>query len=128
MSRMARILLIEDEAPIRANLRRFLQIEGYEVFEAENGVIGLARTRELVPDLIICDVMMPEMDGLGVLAALRADPAIAGIPFVFLTASASSEEVQRGFELGASDYVTKPFNFSDLRAIVAGHLDRKGEA
>lgn len=77
---MARILVIEDEAPIRANLLRFLGLEGHELFEAENGQVGLDMARKLRPDLILCDMMMPVLDGVEVLDGLRADPSIARTP------------------------------------------------
>jgi DNA-binding response OmpR family regulator len=119
---MATILIIEDEAPIRANLVRFLSLEGYRVVQAENGRIGCELARCEAPDLIFCDVMMPEMDGFAVIRDLRADPATAGIPFVFLTASAEKDDIRLGVELGADDYVTKPFNIADLLALVARRL------
>ncbi|MCL4798391.1 MAG: response regulator [Burkholderiales bacterium] len=119
---MARILIIEDEAEIRANLRRFLRLEGHEAIEAADGRQGLAAARAERPDLILCDVRMPELDGFEVLAALRADPATAAIPFVFLTASAERDHRKLGLDLGAHDYVTKPFDLDALRALVARRL------
>jgi CheY-like chemotaxis protein len=123
---MARILVIEDEAPIRANLLRFLTLEGHQLFEAENGQLGLELARKLRPDLILCDMMMPVLDGVGVLDGLRADPAIAKTPFIFLTAAASREQVERGLKHGASAYVTKPFILGDVRGLIARHLATKG--
>jgi CheY-like chemotaxis protein len=123
---MARILVIEDEAPIRANLLRFLMLEGHELFEAENGQVGLELARKLRPDLILCDMMMPVLDGLGVLEGLRADPAIAQTPFILLTAAASREQIEQGLTHGASAYVTKPFILGDVRSLIARHLAAKG--
>lgn len=122
---MAKILLIEDEAPIRANLRRFLTLEGYQVVEASNGSEGLAAISVQHPDLILCDVMMPELDGFGLLGRLRSDPATAAIPFVFVTASAEKGDLERGRELGADEYVTKPFNLPELLALVKRRLGNR---
>lgn len=116
---MVRILVIEDEAPIRANLRRLLRMEGFEVAEAADGLQGLALARSLLPDVILCDVMMPEMNGFGVLGALRAEAATAEIPFVFLSASADHADLQNGLALGACNYITKPFNIQALLDILA---------
>jgi CheY-like chemotaxis protein len=119
---MATILIIEDEAAIRDNLRRFLCLEGHVVREAENGRRGLDLIRASLPDLVLCDVMMPELDGFELLTRLRADPATAAVPFVFLTASAEKEQLQHGRELGADEYVTKPFNLQQLAALIRRRL------
>ena len=111
---MAKILIIEDEAPIRDNLVRFLRLEGYTALTAENGRLGLEIARLELPDLILCDVMMPEMNGIAVLDALRHDPAIEHTPFIFLTAGAEREDMQAGLTHGADNYVTKPFNLREL--------------
>lgn len=122
---MATVLIIEDEAPIRDNLRRFLQLEGYAIVEAENGQKGLDAIRAGLPDLILCDVMMPGLDGFSLLKILRADPRTAAVPFVFLTASAEKESLQQGQDMGADEYVTKPFNLIQLAALIRRRL---GEA
>lgn len=119
---MATVLIIEDEAPIRDNLRRFLQLEGYAIVEAENGQNGLDVIRAGLPDLILCDVMMPVLDGFSLLKILRADPRTAAVPFVFLTASAEKESLQQGQDLGADEYVTKPFNLMQLAALIRRRL------
>ena len=118
---MAAILVIEDEAPIRRNLSRLLTAEGYKVMTAADGVNGVVIAREQRPDLILCDILMPRMDGYEVLAALRADAATAAIPFVFITASAEKEDRSRGLASGARDYVTKPFKLAELLAVVRKH-------
>ena len=118
---MPTVLIIEDEAPIRANLNRFLRAEGYEVVSAADGASGIAAAREHGPDLIICDVLMPELDGYQVLATLRTETKTAAIPLVFLTASADKEDRNRGLESGACDYVTKPFKLAELLAVVRKH-------
>lgn len=119
---MAEILIIEDEASIRSNLLRFLKLEGHLVHTAEDGLEGLRKARELQPDLILCDVMMPGLDGFGVLQALKADPATAHLRFVFLSASAEKEQLQHGLTLGALGYVTKPFVLPELAAFIKRHL------
>jgi len=111
---MSRILIIEDEVDIRNNLLRLLRVEGFEVMGAENGRAGLACVRTFCPDLIISDVGMPDLDGHGVLAALRADPSTASIPFIFLTAMADPQDFRAGLKLGADDYLTKPFTRDDV--------------
>lgn len=112
------VLVIEDEGPIRANLLRFLRLEGYATLEAENGRAGVERLAKARPDLILCDVMMPELDGFAVLRAVRDNPETATIPFVLLTASADLEALEKGRSLGADEYVTKPFVLPELAALV----------
>ena len=116
---MAKVLLIEDEAPIRATLSRFLRLEGLDVIAAENGTQGVERALAEKPDLIICDLLMPELDGYQVLSSLRANPATAAIPFVLLTASAAPEEHEIGLQRGAAAFLTKPFHLDDVRAAIA---------
>jgi DNA-binding response OmpR family regulator len=121
---LAKILLIEDDAPIRANLRCFLLLEGYQVLEAEDGASGLELARSQRPDLILCDVLMPQVDGFEVLRQLRQSPATAAIPFVFVSASADLDARRAGLALGAADYVTKPFALPELAALIASRLKR----
>jgi len=104
---MATLLVIEDEVPLRANLVRILSAEGYRVIAAADGDEGIRRAREGRPDLVICDILMPLVDGFGVLASLRSQPETAAIPFIFLTASADKETLARGLRSGANEYVTK---------------------
>jgi CheY-like chemotaxis protein len=120
--KMARILVIEDEPHIRDNLLRFVRLEGHEGLAAVDGYAGLQMAREQQPDLIFCDVMMPQMNGMEVLAALQSEPALKQIPLVFLSASAESERLEEALRLGASGYVTKPFNFAQLQAVLKQHL------
>lgn len=119
---MARILVIDDEAPIRENLVRFLVLEGHQVLQAADGRLGLEAIRTHKPDFILCDVMMPHLDGFEVLAATHADPALRGIPFVFLSASAEPEKLEAALQQGATGYVTKPFNLANLRQLLATQL------
>lgn len=103
------ILLIEDNVEVRENTAEILELSNYNVLTAENGKIGVEVAKKSKPDLIICDIMMPEMDGYGVLFMLGKDPETSGIPFIFLTAKAEKSDIRRGMELGADDYLTKPF-------------------
>ena len=119
---MARILVIDDETPFRENLVRFLVLEGHLVLQAADGRAGLEAIRAHKPDFILCDVMMPQLDGFEVLEATQADPALKGIPFVFLSASAEPEKLEAALQQGASGYVTKPFNLAHLRQLLATQL------
>ncbi len=119
---MALILIIEDEAPIRANLVRFFELEGHQVVEASNGRAGWLAAMEKHPDLIICDVTMPLMNGREVLSALQSEPALKKIPFVFLSASAEPARFEEARRLGAAAYITKPFGFAQLRAVLQKYL------
>jgi signal transduction histidine kinase len=115
---MKRILVIEDEHSVRENLLELLDAEDFHVFGAMNGRAGIELAQKHLPDLIICDVMMPELDGFGVLTLLRQNPATKTIPFIFLTAKADKMDLRQGMELGADDYLTKPFTRAEiLRAI-----------
>jgi two-component system sensor histidine kinase/response regulator len=122
---MASVLVIEDEELILENVCETLELEGFEVYSAENGRIGIQLARKHLPDVIVCDVMMPETDGHGVLVALRSEPATSTIPFIFLTAMASKEDMRHGMELGADDYVTKPFTSAELINAVNTRLHRR---
>lgn len=121
---MKKILVIEDEIFIRENLIELLEIEGFEAIGAENGTQGVQLARERQPDLILCDVMMPELDGYGVLSALREDTVTAMIPFMFLTASADRSNLQRIREMGMNDYILKPFNVDQFLSAIAERLER----
>jgi CheY-like chemotaxis protein len=121
---MARILVIEDESHIRDNLLRFVRLEGHEGLAAADGHAGLQAAREQQPDLIFCDVMMPLMNGMEVLAALQAESTLSQVPFIFLSASAESERLEEALRLGASGYVTKPFNFAQLQAVLKQYLPK----
>jgi CheY-like chemotaxis protein len=120
---MKKILVIEDEIFIRENLIELLEIEGFQAVGAENGDLGVKLAKEYLPDLILCDVMMPELDGYGVLEVLRQDSLTALIPFIFLTASADRSNLQKIRELGINDYILKPFNVDKFLATITARLD-----
>lgn len=121
---MVKLLVIEDEHTILENIIETLTLESFEVYGARNGREGVEKALEILPDLIICDIMMPELNGYGVLIKLRNNPRTAAIPFVFLTAKAEREDMRRGMELGADDYITKPFTAPELLSAVRMRLER----
>lgn len=124
---MQTVLVIEDEAPLRANLVRILSAEDFRVVTASDGDEGIQRVIEERPDLVICDILMPRVDGFGVLAALRSRPESAAVPFIFLSASADKDDFARGLKSGANEYVTKPFKIADLLAAVRRLLPPPGK-
>jgi CheY-like chemotaxis protein len=111
---MKKILVIEDEPEMRRNLTTILRLEQFHPLAAENGRVGFALAKQEKPDLILCDVMMPELDGFALLAELRHDSLTVAIPFIFLTAKAAIDDVRAGMSLGADDYLTKPFKQRSL--------------
>ena len=117
-----RVVLAEDDPDIQLVARLALKRADFDVTVVSDGAAALARVRELQPDIVVLDWMMPEMDGLEVCTHLKADPATAGIPVVFLTAKSQESEIRRGLELGALGYITKPFDAltlgSQLRALL----------
>jgi DNA-binding response OmpR family regulator len=117
---MKRILLIEDNHSLREEIINVLELEGFEVVTAENGRIGLERLKDGLPDIVICDLMMPDMDGYETIQAIRANPATQMLPVILLTARDDDTCRTRGMDVGADDYVTKPFKIPDLlRALEA---------
>lgn len=121
---MKTILLIEDNQEMRENTTEILELAGYLVKTAPNGKAGLEMAQKEKPDLIVCDVMMPVLDGYGVLHMLEKNPATAGIPFIFLTAKAERADMRLGMEMGADDYITKPFDDLDLMKAVEMRLKK----
>ena len=121
---MKKILVIEDEPEMRRNLATILKLEKFVPLTAENGRTGLEVARKEKPDLILCDIMMPELDGHAVVQALRTDSQLAAIPFIFLTAKGEKSDQRSGMNLGADDYLTKPINKTDLLASVRARLQR----
>ncbi len=122
---LKKALVIEDDAIIRSNIVELLDAEGYEALGAENGRVGLEVARREHPALVICDIRMPEMDGFQVLKALRGAPETRAMPFIFLSAAADRSDVRQGMNLGADDYVTKPFTRIELLDAVRSRLDRQ---
>ena len=121
---MTTILVIEDEHDVRENLQEILEMEDFDVLTAENGKIGLQMAIEHQPNLIICDVMMPELDGYGVITSLRQNPITIKTPFIFLSAKATDEDRDKGRKLGANNYLTKPFTPRDIcKAINAMQIE-----
>jgi DNA-binding NarL/FixJ family response regulator len=121
---MTELLLIEDEASMRELTATALEFEGYTVHQAADGASGVEMARRHRPALVLCDVMMPGMDGYQVLATLRADPALCQIPFIFLTARGEKKDLRQGMVSGADDYLTKPVALDDLLAAIRARLDR----
>ncbi len=119
---MKKILLIEDNQDLRENTADILELANYKVLMAENGKIGVEKALQFQPDVVVCDIMMPELDGYGVLEKLSKNKATAGIPFIFLTAKTDRTDIRMGMNLGADDYVTKPFDEKDLLEAIASRL------
>lgn len=119
--------MIEDEAETLKNLVLMLEMEGFAPLSAANGRLGLAVARRELPDVILCDVSMPELDGYGVLEALRADRATTSIPFIFLTAKGDKKDLRVGMNLGADDYLTKPAGAEDVLGAIRSGLQRQNE-
>lgn len=122
---MSKILIIEDDLSILDNLALCLQVEGYQVLTALNGKLGIELAYQDKPDLILCDVTMPEIDGYGVIEALSSDTRMVNIPFIFMTAKCSGEDIRAGMQLGADDYITKPFLLQDLLAAIETRLAKR---
>ncbi|MEH2422882.1 MAG: EAL domain-containing response regulator [Nostoc sp.] len=121
---MPKILIIEDEEAVRENILDLLEAEDFETLAAANGRIGVHLAISEVPDLILCDLMMPEIDGYGVLTALRQDPSTAIIPFIFLTAKSAKSDFRQGMDMGADDYITKPFTRAELLNAIINRLEK----
>lgn len=124
MNAKKKILIVEDQGTMRRNLALLLEMEGFEVVTAENGRVGIDTARSEKPDVILCDIMMPEMDGYTVVQTLREDAAFATTPFLFLTAKGEKSDVRVGMNFGADDYLTKPIVRDDLLAAIEARLAR----
>jgi DNA-binding NarL/FixJ family response regulator len=119
---MYSILIIEDDPSYRSMMESFLQLEGFEVRTASDGQSGLSLVREKRPDLVLCDIMMPGMDGHSVMETMKSEDGIADIPFIFVTALGDRADVRRGMSAGADDYLTKPFSADELLAAITGRI------
>jgi DNA-binding response OmpR family regulator len=115
---MKKILLIEDDYALRSIVKDLLEANNYKIFTASDGIEGIQLAKEILPDLIICDVMMPKLNGFEVINNLRKDSILSFIPFIFLTAKTELNDFREGMELGADDYITKPFRASGLLKVV----------
>src|SRR5690348_12922549 len=124
---MKKILVIEDEAETRDNLVLMLEMEGFRPLSAPNGRKGVEIAKRELPEVILCDVSMPELDGHGVLEALRADATTVSIPFIFLTARGDKKDLRIGMNLGADDYLTKPASAEEVLSAINARLDRHEE-
>lgn len=120
-----KILIIEDNNDIRESTAEILELTGYEVLQATNGRQGVEMAQQFKPDLILCDIMMPELDGYGVLYMLNKNPETASTPFIFLTAKAERVDLRKGMEMGADDYLTKPFDDLELLNAIESRLNKK---
>lgn len=121
---MKKILLIEDNDDVRENTADILELANYEVITAENGKIGVQKAKEFLPDLVLCDIMMPQMDGFQVLQTFEKDISMASTPFIFLTAKTEREDMRMGMNLGADDYLTKPFQENELLGVIECRLNK----
>src|SRR5471030_1618817 len=119
------ILIIEDNNDIRESTAEILELAGYNVKQASNGKTGVDLAQQHKPDVILCDIMMPELDGYGVLFLLGKNPDTATIPFIFLTAKAERVDFRKGMEMGADDYLTKPFDDMELLNAIESRLKKK---
>lgn len=122
---MKKILLIEDNPNVLLNTTKMLQAEGFMVISAGNGREGLSMAQQTIPSLIICDIMMPEIDGYGVITALRGNPATTAIPFIFLSAKSDKTDFRLGMELGSDDYLTKPFTRDELLGAINAQFKKQ---
>ena len=122
---MTKILVIEDELFVRENIVELLEAEDFEVFSTEKGILGILWAQNNIPDMVICDVMMPEMNGHEVLDVMRNLPSLALTPFIFLTAMADKGDIRHGMELGADDYLTKPFTRTELLNTINSRLAKQ---
>jgi CRP/FNR family cyclic AMP-dependent transcriptional regulator len=121
---MKKVLLIEDNTDIRENMAEILELSGYEVVTAADGKQGVTAAVNEKPDVIVCDIMMPVLDGYGVIHMLQKNADTRNIPFIFLTAKAERDEIRKGMTLGADDYITKPFNGTELLAAIESRLHK----
>lgn len=119
---MKKVLFIEDDTVVRENTAELLELSDYKVITAANGKIGVNLAKQELPDIIICDVMMPELDGYGVLSELSKDEKTHQIPFIFLSAKTEHKDIRRGMDLGADDYLTKPFEEEELISAIESRL------
>lgn len=121
---MEKVLIIEDNEDVRENIAEILELANYNVTTVQNGKVGIKIANKVKPDLIICDIMMPDIDGYGVLEALSSSKKTASVPFIFLTAKTEKSDIRKGMNLGADDYLTKPFEEKDLLNAIESRLKK----
>lgn len=121
---MKKILIVEDEMILRQNLEEIISLHGYDVRSADNGETGLNAARSFLPDLILCDIKMPRYDGFWLIEQIRNEAKLQSVPFIFISAKVDRRDVREGMELGADDYITKPFTSAELINAVKARLDR----
>jgi len=119
---MRKILFIEDDTVVRENTAELLELANYSAITAPNGKIGISKAKKHLPDVIICDIMMPELNGYAVLQILAKEEATKHIPFIFLSAKTERHDIRKGMNLGADDYITKPFDESELFSAIESRL------
>jgi len=122
---MIKALIIEDNNDIRENIVEILGLAGYDVSQANNGKVGVEKAQKLLPDIILCDIMMPELDGYGVLYMLNKNTYTSSIPFIFITAKSERLDLRKGMEMGADDFLTKPFDDMELLNAIESRLKKK---
>lgn len=121
---MKKILIIEDEKILLKNISEFFNFKGYETYTAIDGIEGVKVAKKTKPDLIICDIMMPKLNGYGVIVEVRQDPIIGKTPIIILSAKNSQADIKRGIQLGADEYIPKPFTFINLQNSVTNLLKK----
>ena len=119
---MSRVLVIDDNEDYRTSFREVLELENYDTLEAENGLIGIAMIQQHVPDIILCDVEMPVMNGIDVLRTIKADPRLAKIPFIIITGQSEQEIVQTAHDLGVTAFLNKPLPIKELLDVIVRFL------
>lgn len=123
---MKSILIIEDDPALRQDIVELLAFEGYQALDAADGTTGIEMAKVHQPDLIICDIMLPDLNGFAIIRAMRQDPTLATTPFIFVTARTDAVTKQDAMALGAAAFLTKPFRAEELLAIIAAHLSKTG--
>jgi DNA-binding NarL/FixJ family response regulator len=121
---MRKVLIVEDEIVLRNNMEEIISLHGFEVKSAENGEAGLLLARHFQPDLILCDIKMPRYDGFWLIEQIRNEVGLQTVPFIFVSAKVDRRDVREGMELGADDYITKPFTSNELIQAINSRLDR----
>ncbi|HLW31590.1 MAG TPA: response regulator [Aequorivita sp.] len=122
---MKKVLLIDDDALTRENVAELLKLHGFEVIVASNGKLGVAKAKQQCPDIIVCEIVIPELDGYGVLESLSKERVTKFVPFIFLSSKTNREDIRHGMDLGADDYITKPFSEDELVSAIKSRLAKK---